>query len=263
MKIIVCVKQVPDISQSKVDPETYTIIRTGVDAVVNPFDLYAVEAALRIKDELGSGVTITAISMGPPQAENALREVISMGVDNAVLLSSKDFAGSDTLATSYALAKGIIQTGQTDLVITGRQAIDGDTAQVGPGIAEHLGYPVVTDVNGFIEIAENQLKLRVMTEEGYVDLSVGYPAVISVGKGIGEPRMPSLRNKTRSRKEIIPVWSPDEIDADTGMLGLKGSPTQVVKIFTPEVGGQVLFLDGEPPSQAGRIVEILTERHLI
>ncbi len=254
-------KQVPDISQSKVDPETYTIVRTGVDAVVNPFDLYAVEAALQIKDK--TGAIVTAVSMGPPQAEDALREVISMGVDNAVLLSSKDFAGSDTLATSYSLAKGIKQIGEADLIVTGRQAIDGDTAQVGPGIAEHLNYPVITDVNGFLEIGESFLKMRAMTEEGYVDLYVGFPAVISVGKGIGEPRMPSLRNKTRSRKEIIPVWSPEDIDADKSLLGLKGSPTQVVKIFTPEIGGQVLFLEGEPIAQAERIVGILSERHLI
>ncbi|MBN1150011.1 electron transfer flavoprotein subunit beta/FixA family protein [candidate division WOR-3 bacterium] len=261
MKIVVCVKQVPDISQSKVDPETYTIVRTGVDAVVNPFDLYAVEAALKIKDKIEASVT--AISMGPPQAEDALREVISMGVDNAVLLSSKDFAGSDTLATSYALSKGIKQVGNVDLIITGRQAIDGDTAQVGPGIAQHLEYPVITDVNGFDGIDENGLKVRAMTEEGYIELSVHFPAVISVGKGIGEPRMPSLRNKMRARKEIIPVWSPEDVDADTSMLGLKGSPTQVVKIFTPEVGGEVLFIEGEPESQAERIVEILSERHII
>lgn len=261
MKIVVCVKQVPDISQSKVDPETYTIVRTGVDAVVNPFDLYAVEAALKIKDKIESSVT--AISMGPPQAEAALREVISMGVDNAVLLSSRDFAGSDTLATSYSLSKGIKQIGNVDLIITGRQAIDGDTAQVGPGIAQHLDYPVITDVNGFDEIYENGLKVRAMTEEGYIELSVNYPVVISVGKGIGEPRMPSLRNKMRARKEIIPVWSPEDIDADKSMLGLKGSPTQVVKIFTPEVGGEVLFIEGEPSGQARRIVEILSERHII
>jgi len=261
LKIVVCVKQVPDISQSKVDPETYTIIRTGVDAVVNPFDLYAVEAALQIKDKIGAKVT--AISMGPPQAESALKEVISMGVDDAILLSSKDFAGSDTLATSHAISQGIKLIGDVDLVITGRQAIDGDTAQVGPGIAEQLQYPVVTDVNGLLEIEEGKLKVKVMVEEGYLILEVPLPAVLSIGKGVGEPRMPSLRNKTRARKAIIPIWSPDDIDADKNKLGLKGSPTQVVKIFTPEVGGDVLLIDGEPNQQGDKIVEILSERHLI
>lgn len=261
MKIVVCVKQVPDISQSKVDPETYTIIRTGVDAVVNPFDLYAVEAALQIKDKIGAKVT--AISMGPLQAESALQEVISMGVDDAVLLSSRDFAGSDTLATSYAISQGIKQIGDVDLIITGRQAIDGDTAQVGPGIAEQMQHPVVTDVNGLLEIEEGKLKVKVMIEEGYLILEVPIPAVLSIGKGVGEPRMPSLRNKMRARKAIIPICSPNDIDANKEKLGLKGSPTQVVKIFTPEIGGDVMYIEGEPHQQGNRIVEILSERHII
>ncbi|KQC13295.1 MAG: electron transfer flavoprotein subunit beta [Desulfuromonas sp. SDB] len=262
MKIVVCVKQVPDISQAKVDPETYTIIRTGVDAVVNPFDLYAVEAALQIKDNLPQ-TKVTAISMGPPQAEAALKEVISMGVDDAILLSSKHFAGSDTLATSYVLSKAINQIKDVDLIITGRQAIDGDTAQVGPGIAAHLNLPLVTDVNGIVEIKPDELKIKAMTEEGYLYYFLPLPALISIGKGIGEPRMPSLRNKSRARKAIIPVWTPEEIDAEYQKIGLKGSPTQVVKIFTPEVGGEVLFIEGEPPQQAERMVEILGQRHII
>lgn len=261
MKIVVCVKQVPDISQSKVDPETYTIIRTGVDAVVNPFDLYAVEVALQIKDKVGGSVI--ALSMGPPQAESALREVMSMGVEDGILLSSKDFAGSDTLATSYSLSQAIKNIGDVDLVITGRQAIDGDTAQVGPGISEHLSLPLVTDINGIIEISEKFLKVKAMIEEGYNIYEIPIPSVISVGKGVGEPRMPSLRHKSRARRAIIPVWTPEDIDADKSLLGLKGSPTQVSKIFTPEVGGEVLNIKGDASEQAERLVGILSERHFL
>ncbi|RLD12325.1 MAG: electron transfer flavoprotein subunit beta, partial [Chlamydiae bacterium] len=177
MNIVVCIKQVPDSGDVKINPETKTLMREGVDAVINPFDCYALEEGVRLKERFGG--TVTAISMGPPQAEKALREAISLGADKAVLVSDRAFAGSDTLATSYALSTAIKKLGDVDIIITGKQAIDGDTAQVGPGIAVHLDMPQITYVRKIEELADGKIRAERMNEEGYDIIEADLPVLIS------------------------------------------------------------------------------------
>ncbi|NLJ60240.1 MAG: electron transfer flavoprotein subunit beta/FixA family protein [Firmicutes bacterium] len=247
MNLVVLVKQVPETTDVKIDRETNTLIREGVSSIVNPFDMYAVEQALRIRDEHGGKVT--CISMGPPQAEAALRETLSLGADEAILLSDKAFAGADTLATSYTLAKAILKLGEFDLVICGKQAIDGDTAQVGPGVAEHLDIPHVTYVSKVEKISDRHIRVRRMTEEGYDVILSSLPALITVVREVGEPRMPSIKGTLRARKAQIATWTAKDIEADEMMLGLSGSPTQVMRIFSPEArpGGEII--EGDSPCE--------------
>lgn len=247
MNLVVLVKQVPETTDVKIDRETNTLIREGVSSIVNPFDMYAVEQALRIRDEHGGKVT--CISMGPPQAEAALRETLSLGADEAILLSDKAFAGADTLATSYTLARAILKLGEFDLVICGKQAIDGDTAQVGPGVAEHLDIPHVTYVSKVEKISDRHIRVRRMTEEGYDVILSSLPALITVVREVGEPRMPSIKGTLRARKAQIATWTAKDIEADEMMLGLSGSPTQVMRIFSPEArpGGEII--EGDSPCE--------------
>lgn len=247
MNLVVLVKQVPETTDVKIDRETNTLIREGVSSIVNPFDMYAVEQALRIRDEHGGKVT--CISMGPPQAEAALRETLALGADEAILLSDKAFAGADTLATSYTLARAILKLGEFDLVICGKQAIDGDTAQVGPGVAEHLDIPHVTYVSTLEEISDRHIRVRRMTEEGYDVILSSLPALITVVREVGEPRMPSIKGTLRARKARIATWTAKDIEADEMMLGLSGSPTQVMRIFSPEArpGGEII--EGDSPCE--------------
>ena len=237
MKIVVAIKQVPDTVNIRIDPESNTLVREGVQSIVNPFDLYAIEEALRIREKLGG--TVTALSMGPAQAEAALREALGLGADNAVLVSDRAFAGSDTLATGDALSCAVRALGPVDLLLMGRQAIDGDTGQVGPGVAEHLGIPHVTDVRK-IELIEEaaggrqgRMVVERLLEEGFVRLSVPLPALLTVVKEINVPRLPSLKLRLAAKKALIPTWKAADIGAETGRLGLDGSPTRVMKIFAP------------------------------
>lgn len=261
MKIVVCVKQVPDTTEVKINPETNTLVREGVASIINPFDMYAVEEALRVREKMGG--TVTVLSMGPSQVAEALRETISMGVDEAVLLSDRSFAGADTLATSYALAKGIAKIGGAQLVICGKQAIDGDTAQVGPEIAEKLGMPHVTYVKKIEEITEAGLVVERMNEDGYERVQVSLPVLLTVVKEINEPRLPSLKGKMRAKSAPIPVWSAAEIGAEESKTGLKGSPTWVKRIFVPEVkcGGEIFR--GTPEEQTKALVEAILARKVI
>jgi electron transfer flavoprotein beta subunit len=254
MHIVVCIKQVPDTTEVKINPETNTLIREGVESIINPFDMYAVEEALRIKERLGEG-KVTVISMGPPQVESALKEAISLGVDEVVLLSDRAFAGADTLATSYTLAKGINKLGKVDLIICGKQAIDGDTAQVGPGIAVHLGLPQVAWIKKIEEIDKTKAKVLRMMDEGYDIVETVLPAVFTVVKEINEPRMPSLKGKMRAKKVEIKVFNAEDLKLDETRIGLDGSPTQVVKIFTPSQrsGGEIF--KGDPEEACCKIVE--------
>jgi electron transfer flavoprotein beta subunit len=221
MNLVVLVKQVPETTDVRIDRKTNTLIREGVSSIVNPFDMYAVEQALQIRDEHGGRVT--CISMGPPQAEAALRETLALGADEAILLSDKAFAGADTLATSYTLAEAILKLGEFDLVICGKQAIDGDTAQVGPGVAEHLDIPHVTYVSKVEEISNRHIRVRRMTEEGYDVILSSLPALITVVREIGEPRMPSIKGTLRARKAQVITWTAGDLEADELMLGLSGS----------------------------------------
>jgi len=256
MKIIVCIKQVPDTTEVKINPETNTLIREGVASIINPFDMYAIEEGVRLRERFGGEVI--AVTMGPPQAKDALREALSLGVDSAILLSDRAFAGSDTWATSLVLAKAIEKIGDSDLVICGKQASDGDTAQVGPGIATHLNLPQATYVRKMDEVrldaAPKTIVVERLLEDGYEIIELELSALITVVKEINEPRMPSLRGKMNARKAEIPVWGNNDLGIEEDRIGLNGSPTQVVKIFTPpqKEGGKIF--EDEPQEAAEKLV---------
>ena len=253
MNIIVCVKQVPDTTDVRINPETNTLIREGVESIINPFDMYAIEEAVRTKEKLGGKVTV--ISMGPPQVDAALREAISMGCDEAILITDKAFAGSDTWATSYTLAMAIKKIGSYDVIFCGKQAADGDTAQVGPGISAHLDIPQVTYIKKIEEIKEGYARVQRMTEEGYEVIETPLPALFTVVKEINEPRIPSLKGKMASRKAQIVNWNSQGLGADEKLIGLNGSPTQVIKIFTPppRTGGEIF--KGDTEEAVSKLVE--------
>jgi len=258
MKILVLIKQVPDTTDVKIDPQTNTLIRTGVESIINPFDMYAIEEALRLKERL-EGIEVVAISMGPPQAEEALKEAISMGCDSAVLLSDRKFAGSDTWATSYTLSQAAAKMGDYLCILCGKQASDGDTAQVGPGVSTHLDIPQVTYVKKIEEIDTEKAKVERMTEEGFDIIETPLPAVFTVVKEINEPRLPSLKGKMKAKKAEIPVWGAEDLSCREDKIGLDGSPTRVVKIFTPppREGGRVL--EGEPDEVSKELTGLLKD----
>ncbi|MDD4223801.1 MAG: electron transfer flavoprotein subunit beta/FixA family protein [Candidatus Cloacimonetes bacterium] len=251
MKIIVCVKQVPNTTEIRIDPLTNTLVREGVESILNPFDTYAIEEAVRLKEQFGG--TVTALCMGPPQAEETLREAVSLGVDEIVLLSDRRFAGADTWATSLTLAAAITKIGGYDLVFTGQQAIDGDTAQVGPGIAAHLDIRQACFVRGIEELTDREITLQRLMEDGYDRLKLKLPAVITVVKEINTPRLPSLRGKRNARTAELKVWNADDLGLDEKEIGLNGSPTQVVTIFTPKHDKQTEKFS-VPPSEAADLI---------
>ncbi|MFO7899662.1 MAG: electron transfer flavoprotein subunit beta/FixA family protein [Planctomycetota bacterium] len=232
LTIVVPIKQVPETGKARMDEETGTIRREGVENIVNPLDLYGVEAALRTRET--AGAEVTALSMGPPGAETALREVIAMGCDGAALVSGREFAGSDTWATAYALARAIRMLGAFDLVICGERATDGDTGQVGPALAAFLGVPPVTYVSR-IDVADGRVRARRLVERGYEVVSCPLPCVVTVVKEIADPRLPTLRGKRAARSAEIPVLGADDLGADRSKVGSAGSPTRVVKIARPKV----------------------------
>ena len=257
MKIVVCIKQVPDTTDVKINPETNTLVRDGVASIVNPFDMYAIETALRIREQTGG--TVTALCMGPPQADAVLREAISMGVNDGVLLCDRAFAGSDTWATSYALSMAVRKIGDVDIVMFGKQASDGDTAQVGPGVATHLDFPQITYVRKIEEIGEKSITAQRMLEDGNETVKAPFPCVMTVVKEIAEPRLPSLKGKIAAKKAVLSVWSAADIGADSAKCGLNGSPTKVVRIFTPPArsGGQMI--EGEPAEQVKALVVFIRD----
>jgi electron transfer flavoprotein alpha/beta subunit len=258
MKVFVCIKQVPDTTNVRINPETNTLVREGVLSIINPFDVYALEEAVRIKEKHGG--TVTVITMGPPQATEALREALALGADNAYLVSDRALAGADTLATAYTLACAIRKLGgdgAADVILMGRQAIDGDTGQVGPGVAENLGISHITDIRKIEEIADGRIVVERLLEEGYARLAARLPVVLTVVKEINIPRLPSLKGKIAAKKAVIPVLKAADIEADVERLGLNGSPTQVMKIFTPPkpTGGKKFT--GEPAETVGALLEEL------
>jgi electron transfer flavoprotein beta subunit len=260
MNIIVCIKQVPETTEVKINPETNTLIREGVPSIVNPFDENAVEAALKLREKHGGKVTV--ITMGPPQAADALKTTIAMGVDEVILVSDHAFAGSDTWATSYTLAQTIKKSGVFDLIICGKQAIDGDTAQVGPGIAEWLGIPQVTFAVK-IEVDGTKAKVERLLEEVNEVVEAPLPAVLTVVKQINEPRMPSLKGMMKAKKAEIKTLTAKDIQTDSKNIGLDGSPTQVVKIFTPPPKSGAETLNGEPNENVDKLVAKLKERNIL
>jgi electron transfer flavoprotein beta subunit len=257
MHFVVCIKQVPDTTDVRIDPETNTLMREGVESIINPFDMYAIEEALRLKAEVGGKVT--ALSMGPPQAEAALREAISMGVDEGILVSDRAFAGSDSWATSYTLAMALKKIGDYDMIIFGKQASDGDTAQVGPGVATHLDLPQITYVRKVEEIDENKIVAERLLEAGYEVIESPIPCILTVVKEINEPRLPSLKGKMAAKRAEIITWGAEDIGADPAKLGLDGSPTKVVKIFSPPPRGGGEMLEGEPQEVVAQLVEKLKD----
>lgn len=260
MNIIVCIKQVPDTTNVKIDPQKNTLIREGVKSIINPFDENAIEEALRLKDIHGGKVTI--ITMGPPQAIDALKTAMAMGADEAILISDRAFAGADTLATSYTLSCAIKKIGLYDLILFGKQAIDGDTAQVGPGVAQFLDIPQITFASK-IELGDNKLKVKRQLEDSSEIVETMLPAVVSVVKQINEPRLPSLKGQLKAKKAEIPVWSAESISAKKEKTGLSGSPTQVVRIFTPPPRGKSEMIEGNAEEIAEKIFGKLREQKVI
>ena len=243
MEIVVCIKQVPDTTEVKIDPVTNTLIRQGVPSIVNPFDKNALEAALQLKTQYGGKVTV--LSMGPPQAKEALKECLAMGADEAILMSDRAFGGSDTLATSHTLAAGIKKMGKVDLIICGKQAIDGDTAQVGPEMAEHLDLTQVTYVAKIESVDSNVIRVQREHEEGYEIIDAKMPALLTVVKSINEPRSATVKGLMKANRKEIPVWTAADVEVNASAIGLTGSPTQVRRIFTPEqrVQGELIQTD--------------------
>lgn len=252
MNIIVCIKQVPDAKDVRLDPVTNTLAREGVESIMNPYDQHALEAAVALKESTGGEVTV--MTMGPPQAEEVLRQAISCGADRAVLVSDRSFAGADTWATAYTLAQAVRQLGSFELIICGKQAIDGDTAQVGPGLAMRLNIPYATCIQKIRSADESTIVLERMMDDGYDVLQAPYPLLFTVVKDINQPRVPSLKGKMKAKKAEITVLSAADIEADPASIGLAGSPTKVVKVFPPEPRGERAMLSGTVDEQVEQLV---------
>lgn len=257
MHFVVCIKQVSDSRDVTLDPHDHRLIREGAPLIINPFDVYAIEEGLRLKARTGGVVTV--ISMGPPRAEEALREAIAMGVDNGILLSDPAFAGSDTWATSYTLSMALRKIGDYTLILCGKQSSDGETAQTGPGIAMHLDLPQITCVRKIEEMTGNSIVAERMLENGYEVVESTLPCVLTVVKEINEPRFPSLKGKMAARRAVIPIWTARDIEADPNKIGLKGSPTRVVKTFVPMQRSCGEMIDGEPDEMVARLVDKLRD----
>jgi len=256
MKIAVCIKQVPDTAEVKINKETGTLIREGVPSIINPYDTHALEAGVKLKEEHGG--TVTVLTMGPPQAESALREAISMGADEAILLTDRAFAGADTWATSYALSKAMNKI-NPDIILVGKQAIDGDTAQVGPGMAEMLDIPHVAYVRKIEDTNDKTIRVQRMMDDGYDVVEADLPALLTVVKELNDPRLPGLKGKMRAKKAEITQWTAADVGADAAKVGLTGSPTQVKNIFAPEMNSDRQMIEGEPDDQAAAIIDRLKE----
>jgi electron transfer flavoprotein alpha/beta subunit len=254
MNIVVCIKQVPDTAEVKINPETGTLIREGVPCIVNPLDMHAIEAGLQIKEKTGGKITV--LTMGPPQADTALREAVSMGADEAILLSDRVFAGSDTWATSYTLSKAIAKL-NADIIICGKQAIDGDTGQVGPETAEFLNLPHISYVRKIEEVTQSSIRVQRLMDEGYDVIESDFPVLLTVVRELNEPRLPSLKGKMAAKKAVIKIWGAGDISADENDLGLKGSPTQVKNIFTPDPRSGRKMLEGSPEEQVDALIQEL------
>jgi len=234
LRIIVLIKQVPETSNVRIDEATGTMVREGVECIINPHDLYAIEAALQLKEATQPPGRVTVLSLGPRRAEREIREALAMGCDEGVLLSAPAFAGSDTWATSLALSCAIRRMRDFDLVICGVRATDGETGQVGPGVASFLDLPLATYVSRIVQCCAAQIEVECLLEDGYETLRLPLPCVLTVVKEIAFPRLPTLRGKQRARAQVVPVWGPAEIGLAPGEVGLAGSPTRVVKVTRPK-----------------------------
>ena len=260
MKIVVCIKQVPDTTEVKINPQTGTLIREGVPSIMNPDDKGGLELALQLKDKYGAHVTV--ITMGLPQAEDILREALAMGVDRAILLTDRKLGGADTLATSNALA-GALRNIEHDLIITGRQAIDGDTAQVGPQIAEHLDLPQVSYLENLEYDGKKTFTIRKQTEEGYQMLEVDAPCLVTVLAPVFKARYMSVSGIVEAYGREVEVWGADKIDVADEKIGKAGSPTSVAKAFPKSLKPAGEQYDVDPEQAVGIIVSKLKEKFII
>jgi electron transfer flavoprotein beta subunit len=254
VQIVVCIKQVPDTAEVRINPETNTLIREGVPSIINPYDVHAIEAALQIREQVGGKVIV--ITMGSPQAEDALREAIAMGADDVCLISDRLFAGSDTWATAYTLFKAIQKIG-ADIILCGKQAIDGDTAQVGPNIAEYLNIPHIAYIKKIEHITESTLRVHRLMDDGYDVVETSLPVLLTVVKELNIPRLPSLKGKIAAKKAVITKMTAEDIGAEQQYIGLKGSPTQVKNIFAPQAKGDRKMLEGTLEQQLDVLVSEL------
>jgi electron transfer flavoprotein beta subunit len=261
MNIVVCIKQVPGTTEVKINNETNTLVREGVESIINPFDTYAIEEGVRLKERFGGKVTI--LTMGPPQADIALKECIEVGADEGILVSDRAFAGSDTLATSYVLSKAIEKIGDYDLVISGKQTMDGDTGQVGPGIAQRLGIPFVAYVSRVDDISDGKMKAERMIDEGHEIVESPVPCVMSVSKEINVPRLPSLRGKMKAKSAQFTTWSAQDLSIEENKVGVAGSPTWVMQIFSPKRDHQSEMFEGSSDQQVSKLFEKLSEAKVI
>lgn len=264
MDIIVPIKQVPETGNVKIDEEKGTMIREGVESIINPLDLYAIEIALQIKESHGGRVVV--LSMGPLNAEKAIREAIAMGCDDGFLISDRAFAGSDTWATSYTLSHAIRKVGNFDLIITGVRATDGDTGQVGPGMAAFLDLPLSTFTSKVVEINNGKITVERLIEDGYEILRLPLPCLLTVSIEIGYPRLPTLRGKQRSRSKEITIWGPDDLGVDRNKIGLNGSPVKVVKIHRPKVARNGRIIDAGKlgvNDSVNELVNFLKDKNII
>ena len=260
LRVVACIKQVPDTTEVRMDPVKGTLVREGVASIVNPFDTYALEEGVRLKEKHGG--TVAVVTMGPPQAEAALRDCIAVGADEAWLVSDRAFAGSDTWATSLTLAAALKKVGY-DLVICGKQAIDGDTAQVGPGVAVHLGLPQATYVRKVRELGAGKIVVERLLEEGVEVVELPVPALLTVVKEINEPRLPSLKGKMRAKKAEIRKLSAADLGLSADRTGLEGSPTRVMRIFAPPPRGGGEVFKGEPPEVADKLIAALAKDRVL
>ncbi len=262
MNILVCIKQVPDTTEIRMDPKTNTLVRAGVPSTVNPFDKYALEAAVQLREKHG-GTVVTAMTMGPAQAAQALRECYSLGADRMVLVSDRRFGGADTFATSYTLSQAVNALGGFDLILCGRQAIDGDTAQTGPMLAEHLGLPQLTCACA-IDIDDDAIRIKQEGESAYRILRAPLPAVVTVVKSINEPRLPNVMRKIQANRMQPQTLTADDLPSlDTACIGLSGSPTKVSKTFVPVRTKQTVLIDGaKPEAAADELLGLLDEAHI-
>ena len=261
MKIIVCVKQVPDTNEVKIDPVKGTLIREGVPSILNPDDANALEAALQLKDA-NPDTKVTVVTMGPPQAKIMLRECLAMGADEAVLLSDRAFAGADTWATSNTLAHAIRKLGGADIIFAGRQAIDGDTAQVGPQIATRLNLPQVTYVQD-IQLQGDKLMVQRQLEDGYEIIEIAMPCLLTAVKELNKPRYMSVGRIVNAYKQEITVWGIKDLGISDAAVGLKASPTQVFRSFTPPPKGKGQIFTGQPKDMVRSVLTDLRNKHLI
>jgi len=262
MKFVVCVKQVPDTTEVEVNKETGTIIREGVPSILNPFDEFALNVALRHKESTNAEIAV--LSMGPPQAEQALKKCLAIGADEAVLLSDRGFAGSDTWATSLTLARAVKALGGADIIFCGQQAIDGDTAQVGPEIAQHLGLPQVTYVEQIEEIGEKHVIVRKETDDGYLRIKCKLPAVIAcLATSDFEPRIPNIRDIFKAKKKPLHTWDAGELGGEAGEYGLDGSLTQVIRSYAPADRGDCIMIELPAEAAVDRVMEYLRDQGVI